>query len=200
MCTSCSFVFPWAFVDHPATQGLSRSAPRSSHGLPRWRCAVDKPLGRRTVLLNIASLAATLIFPLERVALAEEAPPSLPRGAREFNSFRAAQMQWVQVGDVVKADRDIADDEWSGLRAFLRVFYKVADDMEFLSSNFSDAAKKRVSTITKDMRKTVKGMDKAAIRKDRSEFGKMYALVASGVDEFYELLKTATVGDIPEDL
>ncbi len=72
--------------------------------------------------------------------------------------------------------------------------------MEFLSSTFSDSSKKRVKEIVKVIRKTVRDMDKVAAKEDQDEFLKLHGSISLLLAEFFQLLKEASVADIPAEL
>lgn len=200
-CEKCAFIQFSAFagnaVDHvKRPRAVSPFATTES-----WRCSIgDSQVTRRAILTKLAVLCVAAVTPAGRQVLAEDASPGLPRGAREFNSFRGAQIQWQQVGEVLNAGREISSEEWNSLRGFLRTFYKVADDIEFLSSNFPDSAKERAKLIAKNIRRTTRNMDKVAGTKDRTEFKNLHAGIAAEVDEFYDMMKSAAASDVPQDL
>lgn len=191
-----------------AVVSLSASKHSESKGSAATNSDVRLPsCSRRRALIAICTAAAvsatplgeSLIFPF--AAEAADDRPGLPPGAQQFNNLRSARMKWDQIEVRLRdADKAIEDDEWNGLRSFLRVFYKVGDDMTFIASNWKPGLKDQAKAIVKKMQKTLKDMDKVAVRKERDEFLNMHVSVTSLVDDFYALLKEATVSDIPEDL
>lgn len=129
-----------------------------------------------------------------------EDSPGLPRGAREFSRLLSAQKQWSELHAVFDANRTLDDSEWNSLRGYLRSVYAVSGDMEFMVRGWERDLRKRGEEVAKRFRATVKEMDKPAIAKNVRDFRKMHGKTEGIFDEFFALLKQASVGDIPDEL
>lgn len=149
-------------------------------------------------LSGLTGIAGSLRAPALE-ARAEEPPPGLPDGARQFNNLRSARDQWADVGGVLARDGPIAEEEWGNLRGFLRVFFKVGEDIDFLGKGFSVEGRNRTKEIVKGLRKMVKDMDKVASEEKREDFRNAHAQVLNIVDEFIAMLSEAN-SDVPQDL
>jgi hypothetical protein len=138
---------------------------------------------------------------LPGTTLAAEERPGLPPGARQFNNLRAARAQWAQIRTRLgPGESEITGQEWDNLRGYLRIFYDVSDDMEFLSSRWESMRRDRVKSLVRELHTTIKAMDKDGIRQDKDAFAAKHASVTALVDEFYELFKAVSANDVPEDL
>lgn len=191
---------PLSFIPPtPAHPRLSLSVP-SSGGCLRCGLAGPRPSRRGVLrgLAGLAGLAALSALPAPPVRGAEP-PPGLPDGARQFNNLRTAREQWAAVGGVLDRDGVVGEEEWGNLRGFLRVFFKVGEDIEFLGKGLGGGGKERSKEIVKALRKSVKGMDKVATEEKREEFGRLHAEVLGLVDEFVDMLGVAKA-DVPQDL
>lgn len=132
--------------------------------------------------------------------LAAEEKPSLPGGAAQFSRLLAAQRQWNSLDKVVYGDRQLESDEWESLRGYLRTVYAVSGDMAYLTKVWDKPLRNRGQEVIKRFRATVKEMDKPAIARDITKFASMYAETGKNFEEFFELLKEASVKDIPDEL
>jgi hypothetical protein len=221
--------FPFLTVDMSAFAfapgGLPRlSVPGSKWALPVCRnsktrapcCAYEdvsglsssltsRALSRRALLSGSCTLGLSGVLlaglGVPDATSAAEERPGLPPGARQFNNLRAARAQWAQIRSRLDAGAsEITAQEWDNLRGYLRIFYDVSDDMEFLSNRWEGVRRDRVKSLVRELHTTIKAMDKDGIRQDKDAFAAKHASVTALVDEFYELLKAASANDVPEDL
>lgn len=72
--------------------------------------------------------------------------------------------------------------------------------MEFLSKAWNGTLKPQGMGIAKQFRTVVKGMDQPAIDQDVERFARMHAEASQLLEQFFAVLKEASVGDIPDEL
>lgn len=140
------------------------------------------------------------MVPLDRVARSAEELPGLPAGAREFSRLIAARKQWSELRAVLTSGRELEDKEWEGLRTYLRTIYQTTADMEYLSKPWEKELRAKADEKIKNLRRTLKGMDKPAAAKDVKRFAEMHAEVVEEFNGFFEVLREASTGGIPEEL
>jgi hypothetical protein len=180
-------------------RSVATAATNSTCGAAGLRGAAGAGVTRRAALGVLgAAVAARVLSGLEG-ATAAEPPPGLPDGARQFNNLRAAVRQWGKVGGVLRREGEIGEEEWGNLRGYLRVFFRVGEDMEFLARGWDGARRERVKEMVKRVRKVVKEMDKVGGEATRGAFLATHGEVAGLLDEFSGMLNEDR-GDVPMDL
>jgi hypothetical protein len=190
-CAGMTAAFCWY-----APLPLPRSAPRVRTGAGAAVCGrANARVTRRAALAGLAAAAAVPLFG----ARAAEPPPQLPDGARQFNNLRAAQKQWVEVGGVLRREGPVSAEEWANLSGYLRVFFRVGEDIEFLSKGWEVERRERVKEIVKEMRREVKEMDKVVGEGTRAKFLEKHGVVEGLLVEFTRILEDDR-GDVPADL
>lgn len=173
---------------------------RHNCGIYTTRCAAEIP--RRAVVRILGGVASGVVLsllPTSPGLLAEE-KPGLPAGAREFSRLLAAHRQWGELDGVLSDERELESKEWESLRAYIRTIYQASADMDFLAKGWDKGLRGRGDEVIKRFRVTVKGMDKPASAKDKVGFREMYMEASRDFDGFFELLKEASAGDVPDEL
>lgn len=156
-------------------------------------------MSRRGALARLAGLAAAVAAVEVRGVIAAEPPSRLPDGARQFNNWRSARMQWGEVGGVLRREGEVSGDEWRNLSGYLRVFFGVGEDMEFLARGWEEERKGKVKELVKRVRKVVKEMDKLVGEETKAAFLEKHGEVEGLLAEFGDMLEQDR-GDVPMDL
>ena len=164
------------------------------------RSSYNTSISRRRLLsAALACIASNGAIRIEEV-FAQDGPAKLPGGAAQFSRILSARNQWVDLGVAVSGERVLEDEEWINARTYLRKFYALGEDMEYLAKPWDRKLKDRALALVKDFRKTVKGMDKPAEKKDVEAFAEMHRHTLALVDNFFAILKEASTSDIPDEL
>lgn len=158
---------------------------------------------RRQLLVTCATLAGAALLPLALThgppeALSEEA--RLPDGARQFSQVVASQRQWSNLAEAFANGRTPDEAEWNSIRGYLRAVYVVSADMEFLVRRWDRARRETGLDTVRKFRKEVRLLDRPAAVADADMFLKGHAEVVGVFDEFFQLMKQDTVGDMPAEL
>mmetsp|Transcript_2967 Transcript_2967/g.9082 ORF Transcript_2967/g.9082 Transcript_2967/m.9082 type:complete len:180 (-) Transcript_2967:174-713(-) len=163
----------------------------------RRQCTCSASVPRREFLLAGAG-ALVAMFGLNSGANAAE-KPGLPPGAMQFDRVLKAQKNWEEIGGLVSNKRqDMAGSDWDGIRAFLRKFYRIGDDFDYLGGNLSKENRNKISALAKEFRKNVKELDKPAGSKDVDQFLTGHKNVNGQINEFFTLLRSDS--DVPDEL
>eukprot|EP00188_Purpureofilum_apyrenoidigerum_P000423 Plantae.Rhodophyta-Purpureofilum_apyrenoidigerum.ctg11824.p1 GENE.Plantae.Rhodophyta-Purpureofilum_apyrenoidigerum.ctg11824~~Plantae.Rhodophyta-Purpureofilum_apyrenoidigerum.ctg11824.p1 ORF type:complete len:184 (-),score=31.04 Plantae.Rhodophyta-Purpureofilum_apyrenoidigerum.ctg11824:206-757(-) len=170
---------------------------RSCRQLCICSASAQQPMSRREfVLAGASALVAGL--GLRGEARADDRP-GLPPGAMQFDRVLKAQKNWEEIGTLVNTKRgDLTGSDWDGIRAFLRKFYRIGDDFDYLGGNLSKESRSKVAALAKELRKNVKDLDKPAGAKDIEQFLSGHKNIGSQVQEFFALLKSDS--DVPDEL
>uniref|UniRef100_A0A7S2Z9L7 Uncharacterized protein n=1 Tax=Rhodosorus marinus TaxID=101924 RepID=A0A7S2Z9L7_9RHOD len=122
----------------------------------RTRTVLESRISRRNfVVAGSGVLGGWLLF---NNPVAAEEKPELPPGARQFDRLLKAQERWEEIRATVSTKKsELTANEWEGIRAFLRKYYRASEDMEYLSQRFPKDRKQKVAEITKEFRAIVKG-------------------------------------------
>lgn len=175
---------------------IQSKASLTSHddNTPVWK---PQPSRRTFSTTAIRLLLAGLILP-ETVSAQENGV--LPDGAKQFSQVISAQRQWKSVPDAFSNGRVPEDADWENLRTYLRAVYSVSGDMDFIARGWEKARKEVGMKTISAFRTAIKAMDKPAKSRDAPAFLEAHAKVASLFDDFFNLLKQDTVGDMPAEL
>lgn len=152
------------------------------------------------MLLGAAASSGALSALFPGAARGGSELPGLPAGAREFSRVLGARRQWAELAAVLTSGRSLEDGEWDSLRAYLRTIYQTSADMDFLSEPWDKALRARAADGLKRFRGAVKAMDKPAAAKDVRKVAELHAQVMREFDAFFDVLREASTGGIPEEL
>lgn len=160
-------------------------------------------VSRRRALKFLASAALATIatnLPTSENSKVLSEDVKLPDGARQFSAIVSAQRQWRTLLTAFADDRTLEDSEWTNIRTYLRAVYKVSGDMDFLSKKWKGARRDNAKNVIRSFRTSVKDLDKPAADKDNHRFIEGHAKVSQLFDDFFEQLKSDTVGSVPSEL
>lgn len=159
-------------------------------------------MSRRQVVrfgvLAVAGMIGTKLSDSSWVALSEEA--RLPNGARQFSSVVSAQRQWGGLPNAFADGRVPDDKEWENIRVYLRAVYGIGDDMDYLTKTWKGERRKEGTQLIKSFRKAVRDLDKPAASKNVPAFLDGHSRVVVLFDDFFNQLKSDSVGDMPSEL
>uniref|UniRef100_A0A7S0BGG4 Uncharacterized protein n=1 Tax=Rhodosorus marinus TaxID=101924 RepID=A0A7S0BGG4_9RHOD len=163
----------------------------------RTRTVCQSRLCRRNFLVAGGGILGGLLLFNDPVAAQEK--PELPPGAKQFDRLLKAQERWEEIHATVSTkNSELTANDWEGVRAFLRKYYRASEDMEYLSQRFPKDRKQKVAEIAREFRATVKGMDKPAADRDVVLFLEMHKNAENKVAQFFDVLKSGS--DVPDEL
>lgn len=72
--------------------------------------------------------------------------------------------------------------------------------MQVLGKTMDGERREMVGKVVKDFRKSVKGMDKPARKRDLKEFEREYGVTRDLMNSFFEIFKGSLASNVPDEL
>lgn len=179
-----SFALPLLLSPPPISSSPSSARPVAVC------CCSGEYATRRSFLT--AAIAAAFLLPINNNSRAAD----LPAGAAEFSRILTAQTRWNELGGSIRTNADTLDNqEWNDTRTYLRAIYSIGSDMRYVLKNSKESKQLAIK-----FEATVKAMDEPCKNHDARAFLSQHAQVNSLIDDFFQLYKQVSIGDIPDEL